>query len=72
MTNRSRYIAQRSEYDTMIAIARNSNFCPILAVSGDYANNKKCMSAFGEIEPLDDVNSPCLECIQKWLNAEGN
>lgn len=72
MTNRSRYITQRSEYDTMIAIARNSNFCPILAVSGKYADNDKCRGSDGEIEPLNSIDTTCSKCIQKWLNEEGN
>ena len=68
MTNRSLFITQRNEYDMMISIAKNTNVCPIFAISGlpAYLHDETfCLI----IDSKRNLKS-CSECIQKWLNEE--
>lgn len=68
MKNRSRYIIQRSEYDLMMVIVKNTNVCPIFAISGlpAYLHDETfCLI----IDSKRNLKS-CSECIQKWLNEE--
>ena len=63
MKNRSRYIVQRNEYDLMMAIVKNTNVCPIYAVSG-----KPALCVVMTIRPRNI--KICSKCVQKWLNEE--
>lgn len=61
MKNRTKYIIKRNEYDLMMAIAKNTNCCPIVAITGQYPDN-----GYG----CKHDDSKCLKCVQEWLNKE--
>ena len=61
MKNRLRFIIQRNEYDMMMDIAKNTNVCPILALTGNYRD-----SGYG----CKHDDNKCPECVQEWLNEE--
>ena len=56
MKNRSRFIIQRNEYDMMMDIAKNTNVCPILALTGNYRD-----SGYG----CKHDDNKCPECVQE-------
>ena len=68
MRNRSQYITQRNEYDLMMTIVKNTNVCPIYAVSGLPAYIHE--ETFCLIVDRGRNIASCAECVQKWLNEE--
>lgn len=62
MKNRQRYILQRNELDLLLAVARNTEKCPIYAVGATSPRLEEIGDTCNEDE--------CPDCVQEWLNEE--
>ena len=66
MTNREKYFTRKNEHDMMMDIRKNTEACPIYAVSGEGHLHEK----HGAACILDIGN--CSSCINGWLNRKEN
>ena len=66
MTNRQKYITKKNEHDMMMDIRKNTDHCPIHAVSGKaIVPNRYGVGCITKIEN-------CSSCINDWLNKKEN
>lgn len=67
MTNRQVYITKKNEYDMMMDIVKNTNVCPVYAISGKPTQGETfCLIMTYQPRNLKS----CSACIQKWLNED--
>lgn len=67
MNNRDKYIINVSSYDIMMQIKENTKECAVKAVGG-----KSIEKYNGEAKLRCAAFGSCSECIQNWLNSEGD
>lgn len=67
MNNRDKYIINKSPYDLMMQIKENTKECAVKAVGG-----KSIEKYNGEAKLRCAAFGSCSECIQNWLNSEGD
>lgn len=67
MNNRDKYIINVSPYDLMMQIKENTKECAVKAVGG-----KTIQKYNGEAKLRCAAFGSCSECIQNWLNSEGD